>query len=223
MNIPGTLQVKTIWIGAWAPGRIGVPLNLVGCVACLSALLLAPAQLRAQSDLVQKSETIGALLQAGKFDEAEPLVRDCLRQVPEDIHFLARLDMVLNGQGKYHEADEVHDRIRNIWERDQKQKWTANGGLIADSYWTRVIAFSQEYYVLVLGAEYFITPREGEGATALVFYYRVTAFSKDSRKKSRIFELDKGIGEENYFLEEHDKARWTMVAIYRKTSPIFAR
>jgi hypothetical protein len=70
-----------------------------------STLFFTAAALSGQEGLVDKSKKIEHFLLNGKFDEAEPLVRDCLRQAPEEIYFLSQLDMVLNGQGKYHDAD----------------------------------------------------------------------------------------------------------------------
>ena len=95
-----------------------------------------------ESDLEQKSEKIQALLRAGKFNEAEPLARECIQQLPEEPYFLAQLGIVLNGQGKFREADELRDKIRKVWERDYKAKWIANGSPVGESSWARVVGFS---------------------------------------------------------------------------------
>jgi len=73
----------------------------------LALTLVLAVRLPAQDDLSQKSQAIEDLLKSGKFDQAEPLVRECLRQVPHEIYFLGQLEMSLKGQGKHGEADEV--------------------------------------------------------------------------------------------------------------------
>jgi hypothetical protein len=176
---------------------------------------------RPNSDLEQKSETIQALLRAGKFDEAEPLARDCIRQLPEEIFFLGQLEMVLNGQGKFGEADELRDKIRKLWEKDYKAGWIAKGSPVGESSWARVVSFSKEYDVF--GAEYFV-PRILEGADrkdllALIAYYKVIAFPKTGNGPARIFQLDKSSIEKNYFLEEFSKKRVILAKMYGNETP----
>ena len=92
-----------------------VPRTILRCslaAVILLALVAARGAQLSNSDLEQESEKIQALLRAGKFDAAEPLARECIRQVPEEIYFLGQLEMVLNGQGKFREADELRERIR---------------------------------------------------------------------------------------------------------------
>jgi hypothetical protein len=70
-------------------------------VLILLALVVARGAQLSNSDLEQQSERIQALLRAGKFDEAEPLARECLRQLPEEIYLPGQLETILNGQGKF--------------------------------------------------------------------------------------------------------------------------
>jgi len=178
---------------------------------------------RTQNDLVEKSKAIQALLEAGKFDEAEPLVREGLRQEPQDIYFLVWLDVVLNGQRKYGDADELRDRIRKIWAKNYKDKWIAKGAPVSESSWPRMIATSRD--CVIAGAEYFV-PRLLEGTQgdpiALFAYYKVIARPKQGDGPVRIFQLDKGKAETSYFLEEYAKLTISMVAEYR-TKPDIRR
>jgi hypothetical protein len=189
-------------------------------IARVLSFSLVLVALRGQDDLREKSKRLQAFLFAGKFDEAEPLVRESLRQVPEEIYFLSQLDMVLNGQGKYRDADHVRDRIRTIWEKKYKDKWIAKGAPISESSWSRIMAASKDYYVN--GAEYFI-PRVLEGRSddplAIVAFYKVIALPKEGSGPPRIFQLDKARAETNYFLEEYAGRRTSMVATYKNKKP----
>ena len=193
----------------------------------LHAALSAYAQLKnpnlhslsdSRSDLEQKSEKIQALLRAGKFNEAEPLVRECIQQLPDEIYFLGQLEMVLNGQGKFREADELRDNIRKVWERDYKAKWIAKGSPVGESSWARVVGSSKEYDVF--GVEYFV-PRviEGSDPSALIAYYKVIAFPKAGDGTSRVLQLDKSASEKYYFLEEFSGRAVTMAKMYRNEIP----
>ena len=189
-------------------------------VIFLSLAVTGSAQLF-KSDLDQKSEEIQALLRSGKFDEAEPLVRECIRQVPSEIYFLAQLEMVLNGEGKFGEADELRDRIRKLWEKDYKAAWIAKGSPVGESSWARVVGSSKDYDVF--GTEYFV-PRLLEGRdrkdpTALIGYYKVIALPKKGSGPSRIFQLDKSASEKNYFLEEFSEKAISIAEVYGHAMP----
>jgi len=162
------------------------------------------------------------LLKAGKFEQAEPLVRECLRQAPHEIYFLSQLEMSLNGQGKHGEAEELAARIRQIWKSEYKAQWIAKGSPVAESSWARVMTASRDYYVI--GTEYFMPHLvEGPkaGATSLWADYKVIALPRHKQEngRSRIFMLDKGALEINYFLEENMGEAIVMVAKYGKEKP----
>jgi len=92
-----------------------------------------------ETDLRKMSETIQALIFAEKFTEAEPLVHQCLQYAPEDLYFLSQFDLVLNGQHKYQEADELRNRIRTIWETHYKASWIAEGSPVWKGSWDRML------------------------------------------------------------------------------------
>jgi hypothetical protein len=186
--------------------------------AILLALVGAWGAQFSNSDLGEKSEKIQALLRTGKFDDAEPLVRECIRQLPEEIYFLGQLEMVLNGQDKFREADEFRDRIRKLWEKNYKAKWIAKGSPVGESSWARVVGSSKDYDVF--GVEYFV-PRllEGTDRDALIAYYKVIALPKQGNGSSRIFQLDKSANEKHYFLEEFSESAISMAQMYGNEMP----
>ncbi len=149
-----------------------------------------------------RSKKIQALLLAGKFDETEPFVRECLHESPEDIEFLSHLDVVLNGQGKYREADELRDRIRKIWEKKYKHDWIARGSPVGESSWAGMISSSKDYYLV--GSEYFIPEVEGDKRHGIKSFYKVIALPKTGNGRQRLFKLNwSKIVEELYALEEY--------------------
>jgi hypothetical protein len=190
-------------------------------VVILLALVAARGAQLSNSDLEQESEKIQVLLRAGKFDEAEPLVRECIRQLPKEIYFLAQFEMVLNGQGKFGEADELRDRIRKLWEKDYKAAWIAKGSPVGVSSWSRVVGSSKDYDVV--GAEYFVPSliggRNRKDPLALFAYYKVIAVPKKGSGPSRLFRLDKSAIEKNYFLEEFSENAISMAKTYGTAMP----
>lgn len=54
---------------------------------------------------------LSALLVNGRFSKAEPLVREGVQQKPSDIFSLARLEVLLNVQGKNHLEPEIQGRV----------------------------------------------------------------------------------------------------------------
>jgi len=189
----------------------------------LALTLLLASTLPAQDDLSQKSQAIEDLLKSGEFEKAEPLVRECLRQVPHDIYFLGQLEMSLNGQGKYGEADEVAARVRQIWKSEYKERWIAKGSPVAETSWARVMTSSRDYYVI--GTEYFMPHQVGGDPAAkdktrtLMAHYKVIALPKRKDGVSRIFMLDKAASEKHYFLEEFSAKAILMVATYGNEKP----
>jgi len=179
-------------------------------------IALAPA-LVAQDDLSQKAQQIGELLRSGEFSNAEPLVRECLKQAPHDIYFLGQLEMALNGQGKYAEDDQVAANVRQIWASEYKEEWLAKGSPVAESSWARIMISTKDYYAI--GVEYFL-PHLVEGKAAkdkrsnLMADYKVIALPKRKDAGSRIFQLNKTAWEKLYWLEEYSSESVNTVHTY---------
>jgi hypothetical protein len=197
-----------------------IPRCFLPAVVLLALVAACGAQL-SNSDLEQKSKKIQALLLAGKFDEAEPVVRECIRQLPAEIYFLGQLEMVLNGQGRFREADELRHQIRKLWEKNYKAEWIAKGSPVGESSWARVVGSSRDYDVFAV--EYFV-PRLLEGKDrkdpfALIAYYKVIALPKQGNGPSRILQFDKAANEKNYFLEEYSEKAISMAEMYGNEMP----
>jgi TonB family protein len=169
------------------------------------------------SNVKEKSDKIQALLREGKFDEAEPLARECIRQVPADISFLGQLERILNGQGNFREADELRDQVRTLWEKNYKAEWIAKGSPLGESSWTRFAGSSKDYDVF--GLEYFVPRILWRGDPALIGYYEVIALPKLGSGPSRLFELDKYANEKDYFLEEFSENAISMAEMYGNKMP----
>jgi hypothetical protein len=187
------------------------------------AVLLAGSviTLQAQETLKEKAEKTEVLLKSGKFDQAEPLARECLQQEPEEIYFLSQLEMALHGQSKFQQADELAERTRRLWKNKYKDKWIARGSPAAESAWARVMTTTQDYYVI--GTEYFmphmLAGNAKDGAT-LEGFYKVILQPVISNGTSRLFFLNKARQEHSYFLEEVDvTGSWHMVAAYGHELP----
>ena len=169
-------------------------------VAIIAITVMSIRSFGGELDLNKASETIQELIFAGKFDEAEPLVRQCLQHVPEELYFLSQLDIVLNGQGKYHAADELRNQIRDIWERHHKATWLAKGSPVSDATWARMIIPAEAYYVV--GTEYFQPEVIGSEFT-ITSFYKIIALPKSQDKETRIFKLEMStLVEEFYVLRE---------------------
>jgi hypothetical protein len=104
----------------------------------------------------EQARSLWQLPNAGtpKSKRAEPLARECLRQIPHEIYFLGQLEISLNGQGKYTEADQVAASVRQIWKSEYKEHWIAEGSPVAESSWAMVVIFSKDYYLF--GTDYFM-------------------------------------------------------------------
>lgn len=151
-------------------------------------------------DLEKTAKQIQAFIFAGKFAEAEPLVHRCLQRAPKELYFLSQLDIVLNGQGKYQEADVLRDRIREIWEQDYKADWIVTGSPVSKATWARMLVPAQTYYVV--GAEYFQPEVLGSEFT-ITSFYKIIAQPKSEDEETRVFKLEmSNIVEEFYVLRE---------------------
>jgi hypothetical protein len=143
--------------------------------------------------------------------------REGVRQLPAEMYFLGQLEMVLNGQDKSREADEVRDQIGKLWEKDYKAKWIAKDSPVRESSWARVVGSSKDYDVF--GVEYFVPRLLSEGNPALIAYDKVIALPKQGNGPSRIFQLDKYQHEKHYFLEEFSEKAISMAEIYGDEMP----
>jgi hypothetical protein len=141
-----------------------------------------------EDDLNQMSRIIQAFIFAKRFEEAEPYVRKILQRVPEELYFLSQLDIVLNGQGKYQEADELRKHIRSIWESKYKANWVANGSPVAEATWARMIVSTPKYEIIA--AEYFQPEVIGASPFAITSFYKIIVRPKSKANMTRVFKLE---------------------------------
>ena len=143
----------------------------------------------AEGDCKEDAVSIQRFIYAEKFKEAESLVRMCLERHPEDLGFLSSLDVVLNGQGKYDDADKVRVQILEIWNRDYKEKWIENGSPVRESSWARMVMKSKDYHVI--GTEYYTPEPLGEKKPPMIVsFYKLIVFPKAKGEKARLFKLE---------------------------------
>ena len=158
-------------------------------------------------DLQQTSIKINDLLFNNKINEAEPLTRECIKAAPNDIYFLSRLEIILNAQNKFKEADELSKKIHTIWEKsfDETDGKNANTKYTRNDQHLRVIGHAVKY--TILGAEFFqhvkMKWRPPLFNTYLV--YTLSAFPKSEGSAERRFVLEKNhtIKMTSYLLKEY--------------------
>ena len=110
--------------------------------------------------------------------------------------------MVLNGQGRFREADEHRERILRIWEKHYKADWIAKGSPASRAKWARIMVPAKEYNVA--GAEYFQPQVIGSPPATITTFYEIIAFPKYKKQKRRVFKLEMSkIVEEYYVLREY--------------------
>ena len=154
-----------------------------------------------EDDLNQISRIIQTFIFARRFEEAEPYVRKVLQRVPEELYFLSQLDIVLNGQGKYQEADELRNHIRSIWESKYKANWIAKGSPVAEATWARMIVSTPKYEII--GAEYFQPEVIGTSPFTITSFYKIIVLPKSKAHMTRVFKLEMSkLVEEFYVLRE---------------------
>ena len=169
--------------------------SAVLCIWILSLLYAMPSLWAL--DLKSQSAITGNLLMKGNFKDAEPLIRECLKEVPEDLYFLAQLDMSLNGQGKYDEAEKVRETILKIWNDKGKQEWVKKGKPVNESTWARMIVFTKSYRLI--GTEYYEPEVIGNPPLTITNFYKILVQSLDGGK-NRLFKLEMSKMTEEYYV-----------------------
>ena len=177
-------------------------------------------QAQSDSELVENSKVIQKLVFEGKFKEAEPYVQKCLQKVPNDMYFLSQLDIVLNGQQRFQEADQLRNKILEIWNRDHKQAWISKGSPVAERAWLRMIGFAKDYNVAA--TEYYI-PEPLNPATpdnTITNFYKFIVIPKSQAVKERLFKLEMSkLREEYYVLSEISDKGFRQVRPYGSQKP----
>lgn len=153
-------------------------------------------------DCERQEKQMDQLLFSGKFNRAEPVIRKCIEKHPKKIIYLSKLDIVLNGQGKYTEAEKHRKYILDTWHRYIKTDWQQKGSPLTDNSWKRMILPMQNN--ILIGTEFF-EPFLINNNPRINAYYKLYALPRSQNKRTRIFMLElKQEGEtNNYELREH--------------------
>jgi len=164
--------------------RTNVLLLGVSLICCAFLSTISEAN---ELDLNQKALEAQDLIFAEKYVEAEVVIRECLKVEPENMGFLSKLDIVLNGQGKYTDADSIRDQILEIWIKKHRDKWLADGSPVARATWARMIAETKKS--IVIGVEYYQPEVIGTDFPITTFY-KIIVHPKKKGDKPRVFKLE---------------------------------
>lgn len=155
-------------------------------MAILLGGLSAPA---AALDLVEASNEIERLLQAGKFKKAGALAEECIAAAPEDIGFLSKRSMALYGQGRADEAEALRDEILDLWTRRYRDNWVARGSPRGEAAWARMILPAKRYHVYL--AEYYEPQILTLDGVEVRVPYKFVAIPKDRKGNAgRVFKFE---------------------------------
>jgi len=168
-------------------------------------VMLSPNILHgAEINLKEASITINDLLFKYKYNDAERLIRKCIKQKPTAIYFLSRLEVVLNAQNKYKEADELSTKIDSIWATSHKENKKTHNNSPDTSNHIRVLVPAKEYNVW--GAEFFqpVKMKLPLSTFKIELLYTLTASpkSKTTEKRHFVLEMDFAGVEKSYVLKE---------------------
>ena len=195
--------------------------NILFCICAIFCIFLSTSSPAEELDLNQRALDAQNLIFAEKYEEAEAVIRECLKVVPENLHFLSQFDIVLNGQGKYTDADKLSDQIRKVWIENHRDKWLADGSPVARATYARMVVPTRKY--TVIGAEYYQPEVIGTDAT-ITSFYKVIVYPRENGEEPRLFKLEmSNLVEEYYVLRElHlDGSGGTQVIPYGPKKPEF--
>ena len=162
-------------------------MNVLFCTCLIFCAFLTTISVADELELNQRALDAQALIFAEKYEQAEVVIRECLKVVPKDLSFLSKLDIVLNGQGKYTDADKIGDQIREIWIENHRDKWLADGSPMARATWARMVVQTKDYFVI--GVEYY-QPEVIGTDFPITSFYKIIVHPKVKGDKPRVFKLE---------------------------------
>lgn len=186
------------------------------------SLILATTNVASADDCVEQADQMQQLLFAGEYDKAEPRIRKCVTQHPKEVAYLSKLDIVLNGQGKYSEAGKLREQILDIWHRYYEADWRARGAPVAESSWARMIIATKDY--TVIGTEYFV-PQLLSDDPPLNAFYKIIAIPRAEDRQPRLLKLEMSQWDETKFhvLREQLGSGGKQIVQYGEKRPAFYR
>ena len=197
--------------------------NVLFCACLIFSTFLSPVSAAEELNLNQRALDAQDLIFAEKYEEAEAVIRECLNVVPEDIGFLSKLDIVLNGQGKYTDADSIRDQIREIWIKKHRDKWLADGSPVARATWARMIAETKKS--IVIGVEYY-QPEVIGTEFPITSFYKIIVLPKVKGDKPRVFKLEMSNLDRVYYVLRElylDSGGGAQIIPYGSKKPEFRR
>jgi len=190
--------------------------------AAIFSLIVATTDFASAEDCATQTDQMQQLLFAGEYNEAEPAIRKCVKRHPKEVAFLSKLDIVLNGQGKYAEAGKLRKQILDIWHQYYEANWRARGSPVAESSWARMISPTKDYYVI--GVEYFV-PQLLNESPPLTAFYKIIALPRSKDMQARLFKLEMSQWDDAryYVLREQYESGGKQIVQYGDKRPSFHR
>lgn len=192
------------------------------CIAAFVSLIAVTAASAKADDCVVQEDQMQQLLFAGEYTRAEPGIQKCIARHPREVAYLSKLDIALNGQGKYIEADALREQILAIWHQYYEADWRAKGSPVRESSWARMILSTKDYDVI--GVEYFV-PQILNEDPPLEALYKVIALPRSEDNKARLFKLEKSQFDDTgfYVLREQFENGGKQIVQYGDEQPAFHR
>jgi hypothetical protein len=179
-------------------------MNVLFCTCLIFCAFLSTVSAADELDLNQRALDAQDLIFAEKYERAEVVIRECLKVAPKDLNLLSKLDIALNGQGKYPDADNIRDQIREIWIENHRDKWLADGSPVARATWARMVVQTKNYFVI--GVEYY-QPEVIGTDFPITSFYKIIVHPKIKGDKPRVFKLE---------MSNLDRAYYVLRELYLK-------
>jgi hypothetical protein len=191
-------------------------------IAAIFGLIVTTTVFASADDCVKQADQMQQLLFAGEYTKVEPAIRKCVEMHPKEVVFLSKLDIVLNGQGKYSEASKLRKQILDIWHQYYEADWRAKGSPVRESSWARMIVSTKDYNVI--GVEYFVPQLLNEDPPLKAFY-KVIALPRSQDMKARLFKLEMSQWDDTRFhvLREQLESGGKQIVQYGDKRPAFHR
>ena len=191
-------------------------------IVAIFSLIVSTTDFASADDCVKQADQMQQLLFAGEYDKVEPAIRNCVKKHPKEVAFLSKLDIVLNGQGKYTEAGKLRKQILEIWHQYYEADWRARGSPLRESSWARMILSTNDY--VVIGVEYFVPQLLNEDPPLKAFY-KVIALPRSKDINARLFKLEMSQWDETKFhvLREQFENGGKQIVQYGDKRPAFHR
>lgn len=181
------------------------------------AALFISAVLNAADSMEDRARSVDALIKQQKYAEAEKALVSIIADHPRELFFYSQMDIALNGQKKYAEAEAVRTKLLKVWIDYYKDQWIKKGKPKGESAWARMVDQSSVYHII--GCEYFEPERMGDDAV-ITNYFKILAINKKNKDDFRVFKLEMSdiIGK-YYVLCEYSETAHSQIIPYGDAMP----